>query len=239
MYLARGWKSYSGLGPCHYTVPFSGLSGGFTALSVQALSWVFDYSESSLGARLVLLSIANHASHGGDSAWPSIPTIARESHLSEREVFYSIPKLVEIGELSVIKGGGRGNSNLYSLPKYMQTLQGLRKINPAIHAVNPANCSLNPEQIAPEPSLTVILEPSICSACGAEGLHKCPGAMTQRQKEKRMGKRAPVWPRGNLNKPREEKALYESKAERLAREAREQVARVVASLQADSGGRRS
>ena len=86
-------------------------------MSVQAISWVLDHSESRLGARCVLLSIANHAGPFGTGSWPSVKTIAREAKLSEREVQYAKAELKRIGELAEQIGAGPKGVNLYSLPK--------------------------------------------------------------------------------------------------------------------------
>ena len=86
-------------------------------MSVQALSWVFEHSESRLGARHVLLSIANHAKSDGSGAWPSVQTIARESRLSEREVQYAFKELEVLGELERRMGAGKNGTTIYSLPK--------------------------------------------------------------------------------------------------------------------------
>ena len=84
-------------------------------MSVQALTWVFENSQSKLADRHVLLSIANHAKNDGTGAWPSIATIARESRLSETSVHRSIRELVKTGELSVEVGQGPYGTNLYSI----------------------------------------------------------------------------------------------------------------------------
>jgi len=86
-------------------------------VSVQALSWVFDNSKAEHAARLVLISIANHADKFGRNAWPSVTSIGKEALLSERVVRTSLRQLETIGELKVIYGGGPHRSNLYSLPK--------------------------------------------------------------------------------------------------------------------------
>lgn len=86
-------------------------------MSVQALSWVFDHSESELAARHVLLSIANHADKFGQNSWPSFPTIAQEARVTEKTVQRSIKELVSLGELKVLIGAGPNRSNLYSLAK--------------------------------------------------------------------------------------------------------------------------
>ena len=70
-------------------------------MSVQAMTWVLEFSESRLGARHVLISIANHADRTGRNSYPSVRTIARESRLSEREVQYAVPDLVKLGDLYV------------------------------------------------------------------------------------------------------------------------------------------
>jgi hypothetical protein len=84
-------------------------------VSVQALSWVLERSKSRLAARLVLLSIANHADSDGNKAWPSIPTIAREAHVSERQAQRAILDLCVLGELLVCLKGGPGQSNVYRI----------------------------------------------------------------------------------------------------------------------------
>lgn len=77
------------------------------------MAWVLDSSKSRLAARLVLLSIANHADAHGFQAWPSIPTIAREAHVSERQAQRAILELACMGELLVCLQGGPGKSNAY------------------------------------------------------------------------------------------------------------------------------
>lgn len=84
-------------------------------MSVQAMAWVLESSKSRLAARLVLLSIANHANADGVQSWPSIPTIAREAHVSERQAQRSLQELAALGELWIEPGGGRGKSNAYQV----------------------------------------------------------------------------------------------------------------------------
>jgi hypothetical protein len=86
-------------------------------LSIQAIAWVFEHSESRLGPRHVLLSIANHADQFGRNAWPSVSTIMHETRLSEREVQTSTKMLVELGELSLRKNAGPRGTNVYALVK--------------------------------------------------------------------------------------------------------------------------
>jgi hypothetical protein len=74
---------------------------------------------------MVLLAIANHASHRGDDAWPSHPTIAVMCRVSRRTVIRSVEKLVALGELSVeprsgpaVVGRTKQRPNVYSFPVY-------------------------------------------------------------------------------------------------------------------------
>lgn len=89
-------------------------------MSVQAMAWVLESSRATGSDRLVLLAIANHASKEGGEAWPSIPLIAAEARVSERTVSRSLIRLAALGELEVVRGGGRGPNqyrpNLYALP---------------------------------------------------------------------------------------------------------------------------
>lgn len=90
---------------------------GEGTVSIQAMSWVFDNSVSELGDRLVLLSLASHA----DSSWccfPSIPALARESRMSERQVYRCLTNLERLGELERASGGGRGRRNTYRIAHY-------------------------------------------------------------------------------------------------------------------------
>jgi hypothetical protein len=132
-------------------------------MSVQALSWVLDNSESEHAARLVLISIANHCDKFGQNAWPTIATIGSEARLCEREVRQSLRELEALGELLTINAAGPRRSNLYALPKMQGAENAPAKNAPAEFVREGAEfverggriCRRNKE----EPSLTV-LEPS-------------------------------------------------------------------------------
>lgn len=68
-------------------------------MSVQAITWVLEHSRSEHSARLVAISMANHASGDGCNVYPSIPTIARETRLGESTVRVGIEKLKGLGEV--------------------------------------------------------------------------------------------------------------------------------------------
>jgi Helix-turn-helix domain len=98
-------------------------------MSWQAVTWVLEESESTLGSRLVLLSIASHANREGKSAFPSLDTIAKETLLCRREVVYCVQALEELGELRVHRGIGRGNPNNYQLPRVENWLRKVHSLH--------------------------------------------------------------------------------------------------------------
>lgn len=79
------------------------------------MSWVFDHSQSHLAARLVLLAIANHANAEGWNAFPSVAKIAREAHVSDRQVQRALIDLAASGELLVCFGGGPNGAHAYKV----------------------------------------------------------------------------------------------------------------------------
>jgi hypothetical protein len=129
---------------------------GGEAMSVEALSWVFQHSESSLGSRHVLLSIANHAKSDGTGAWPSVPTIARESRLSVRQVQRCFTVLVNLGELRLSKETGPHGCNLYSLPKMRGVKLSPGERHPVTEGVTfttEKGAKMSPEPKSIEPSI--------------------------------------------------------------------------------------
>jgi hypothetical protein len=123
-------------------------------LSWQAVTWVLEQSESVLGVRLVLLSIASHSNREGKSAWPSVDTICLEARLSRREVQYCLRKAEQSGELRTIPQKGRPNS--YELPLVIKWLgaQNLRmsKLHTPSTVAHP-NAQGGVQSSAPEPFL--------------------------------------------------------------------------------------
>lgn len=73
-------------------------------MSVKVMAQVWDESEATGNARLVLLAIADSCDHDGTNAWPAVATIARKTLLSERTVQRKIKELCELGELLVVPG---------------------------------------------------------------------------------------------------------------------------------------
>jgi hypothetical protein len=75
-------------------------------VSVYATTWVWDHSESTGNARLVLLAIADAADANGDNAWPTQDKLAVMARVSVRTVRRLVAHLVELGELEVIEHAG-------------------------------------------------------------------------------------------------------------------------------------
>lgn len=79
------------------------------------MSWVLNESMATLGSRLVLLSIANHADAKGMNSWPKIKVLAEESRLSERQAQRCIRQLEKLGEIEVQRGAGYEGSHRFRL----------------------------------------------------------------------------------------------------------------------------
>lgn len=80
-------------------------------MSVQAMTRVMELSQSKLGARLVMLCLANH--DGDLGCFPSIERIASEAHMSARQVYRCVAELERIRELKVERKAGPNGTNRY------------------------------------------------------------------------------------------------------------------------------
>jgi hypothetical protein len=171
-----GWTHSGAASPNLSPFPFREGS-----LSWQAVTWVLENSEATLGSRLVMICIGSHANREGLEACPSLNSIAKETLLSPREVVYCIQALEESGELHIDRGGGRGNPNRYSLPfvrgwiekvqaiggKYQkkETRKGLHSLNSVNSATTKKNSAIHDKKqcnaldVKPEESKTSTLQP--------------------------------------------------------------------------------
>lgn len=132
------------------------------------MSWVFDHSESTLGTRLVLLSVANHADKHGRNAWAAVGTYAEEAHLSVRQTQYALRSLVEIGE--VRKTGMHGTradrrTAVYELASMVDDAQNPHPVpsSDGVQAGPPRGAESGADgvqPVAPKPSLEPSVEPS-------------------------------------------------------------------------------
>src|ERR1700678_1309302 len=96
-------------------------------MSIQAVAWALEQRDfflesaagrrtSALAAKLVLLSLANHADHVSGHCWPSGDTIANEASVHPRSVYRLTAALARNGfiEIKKVKGAdGKQRSNNY------------------------------------------------------------------------------------------------------------------------------
>ncbi len=135
-------------------------------MSIRVMDRVWEHSQQSSGALLVLLAIADFADDEG-VAFPSIGTLARKARLSERQVQRVIAELVAAQELEVTPGKGRAGSHLYRVTAGTPRQYGTGDILSPRHrrrggvtichrqGVTPAS----PKPSYREPSLTVTPQP--------------------------------------------------------------------------------
>lgn len=95
-------------------------------MSIQALSWVIERSESTRGARCVMFAVANHADEYGGNCWASVETLARESRLSERGTQYALRQLTESGELEQT-GESPFGTRVYRIRGVQETAEGVQE----------------------------------------------------------------------------------------------------------------
>lgn len=78
------------------------------------MTWVFEESKATLGARLVLLALADYAHDDGTKAWPSVENIARKARLSERGARDALRKLEKDGHV-VNVGKTKYGTSIYTI----------------------------------------------------------------------------------------------------------------------------
>lgn len=81
-------------------------------MSIKAYKAVWEHSQQSGGALVVLLALADHANDDG-YCWPGVGRIARYANIKERQVQRHIRTLEDAGEIETRQGDGRGNTNVY------------------------------------------------------------------------------------------------------------------------------
>jgi len=116
------------------------------AMSVQAIAWVFDHSPERHTARLVLLSLANHAGPDGSSAFPSVATIMQETRLSHGAVCKALKALEDHNAIERI---GRRR---YGTVVYQLAMRGVHGVDTsAVHSVD-TSAAIEGSTSAPEVS---------------------------------------------------------------------------------------
>jgi len=88
---------------------------GATTMSIRVSTWVWQHSDQTGSARLLLLAIADHAHDNGSGAYPSMQTLAQQIRMSVRNTQYLIRRLVADGALSVALSAGPHGTNVYTV----------------------------------------------------------------------------------------------------------------------------
>lgn len=81
-------------------------------MNFELFARALDHSRSSGAARLVLFTLCYHANESG-AAWPGVPTLARETRLTERAVQKGLPQLETLKEIR--RTGRSGTSARYAV----------------------------------------------------------------------------------------------------------------------------
>lgn len=137
------------------------------------MSRVWEHSGQRGGALLILLALADFADDDG-YAWPAVPTLATKARMTERNARYALRSLEADGEITTVRGGGRHGTSGYVVNTGAKTAGG--QILPgAKRRTNGAKRRTERGlEIAPEPSLGTVIEPSISG--GANGAPDANGA---------------------------------------------------------------
>lgn len=168
-------------------------------MSIQAVSWVLDHSRSRGIDRLVMISLANHAStprkednrtgddeDGGAECFPSMRTIASEAGVSLGAVSKSIGSVVKLGEVEVRAAGGPRRSARYRLTLvHEMNMKMIRERSPderSARSRGERSARARGEQNHQEPSEN--LSSRVCNTCTGSGwLPSDPDDTDRRSKE--------------------------------------------------------
>jgi hypothetical protein len=83
-------------------------------MSLKAMIWVFDNSPSTLGARLVLLALAEFAHDDGRNAFPNVDTLCGRTRMSRKGVQAALRRLEADGAIAV-QGRTRSGTFVYRI----------------------------------------------------------------------------------------------------------------------------
>jgi len=79
-------------------------------MSIRAIAYVKPLVGLSLREKMLLFVLADYHNTRSDASWPSIPLLARESLMSEREAYKVIGQLERKGIIERLSTPGRGNA---------------------------------------------------------------------------------------------------------------------------------
>jgi Helix-turn-helix domain len=71
-------------------------------MSIQAVAWALSLNIPDPFAKLVLVSLSNHADNETGHCWPTQSLIAKEASCNRRTVMRKVPYLLEAGYIQVI-----------------------------------------------------------------------------------------------------------------------------------------
>ncbi|WP_170063433.1 helix-turn-helix domain-containing protein [Albidovulum inexpectatum] len=83
-------------------------------MSIDLIRAIWDRGPESPNERFVLVALADYANEHGE-CWPSIDGLCRKTRLSERGVQSILRRLEKAGWVRVVAGGGRSNTNRYTI----------------------------------------------------------------------------------------------------------------------------
>lgn len=92
-------------------------------MSIRVTSAVWEQSQAEGTTLLILLALADNADNKSAIAWPSVGDLARRSRVDERTVQRHLRKLEELGEVEVVRKGGRIDGE-YRATVYRVVVQG-------------------------------------------------------------------------------------------------------------------
>jgi hypothetical protein len=72
-------------------------------MSIQAMAWALERRIPDPYAKLILISLANHADHVSGFCYPAMRTIAKEASCDRRTVLRKLPDLESAGYIRIIK----------------------------------------------------------------------------------------------------------------------------------------
>jgi hypothetical protein len=131
-------------------------------MSVHVISWVLKHSPSTLGDRLVLLSLADKAEEDGTEARPSVATLALEARLSARQVQRCLRNLEGRGEIEKT-GTYRYPGQRHGVNVYRVAMKG-DNLSPLEVTKGDMNGSQRVTPTSPNPSLEPVLDQTLAAA---------------------------------------------------------------------------
>src|SRR5438094_285400 len=78
------------------------------------MSFVWEHSHHKGADLLLLLAIADHADDQG-MAYPAVPSLARKTRMTDRNVQYALKRLQQSSELVIHKNAGPRRAHLYQI----------------------------------------------------------------------------------------------------------------------------